>query len=202
VEIREDWLGDELYPGLASFGGFLANGGTATFRTKADLALARSQSNRSGQVIVRLGRVIGGTTSLTIRQLTTLQNPSFFFMPLTVEFLKSAIENDATFEFSLALKRTGKVTYISGAGARDYGKNVEQNIVSLQALGGWYKEGLALDIHGELGDLSVSLENYRNSSYWIDIKIPWSALRFLFYDQFHFIVSNYKLYGERQQINP
>ena len=122
--------------------------------------------------------------------------PRFVFWPLTTRFLANAISNDDTFKFVLAQERLGEVTYVSGAAARDPGGEVNQGIVSLSAVGGWSAEGLNLSMQGELGDCSALLRKptaleFKRGSYWVELAIPWMALRFLFFDQIHFVLSNY-----------
>lgn len=124
-------------------------------------------------------------------------NPSFSLRPLTTGFLANAIENDPTFEFSLISERIGDVTYISGAQARDYGGEVQKGIISLHGIGDWSVDGLRLCLSGKLGDRSAFLgkptpSEFKNASYSLELDIPWSVLRFLFYDQIGFVISNHQ----------
>jgi hypothetical protein len=109
--------------------------------------------------------------------------------------MSSLIGDDSPFKFSLIADRIGNVTYISGVEARDYGGFVWQRMISLHATGDWSTKGLKICLSGELGDLSAppstSIE-FKKESYEIELEIPWSILRFLFYNQMDFLISHYE----------
>jgi hypothetical protein len=178
---------EELYPGLIQHGGFRVDGFAVTFPERD----VRSRPKVIGQVGASFG-----LQSLGVRQINHDGNPSFSFRPLSTRFLANAISNDDTFKFSLTQERLGDVGYISGAGAREYGGDVTQGIISLDAVGGWSPEGLKLSMQGELGDCSALLGQptaveLKQASYWVELEIPWMTLRFLFFDQINFVLSNY-----------
>ena len=61
-------------------------------------------------------------------------------------------------------------------------------------------DGLKISIHGELGDSSALLNKptpaeFKQICYGLEVEIPWDALRFLFYDEINFLLSNYSTYG-------
>ena len=181
---------EELYPGKAPGTGFQVSG---VAKVLPVTAASRLESGR--QLIV--GFYSSGRRNFFVHQKTATGNPGFSLRPLTTEFLANVIENDPTFKFSLASERIGDVTYVSGAGARDYGGEVQQGIISLQATGGWSPTGLKLSITGELGDRSAFLgkptpSEFKKASYAIDLDMPWTVLRFLFYEQIGFVISNHQ----------
>jgi hypothetical protein len=180
---------EDLYPGLTSVG-FRVGGFAALFGKGSE----QSRPKDTHDVGVDF---IGGR--LLVYQTGPDRDPSFAFRVLTTQFLSETIENDASFTFSMAQARIGEVTYVSGAGARDYGGNIDQGIVSLEAAGGWKQKGLRLSMRGELDQASSSKNltpgEFKQASYRIELSIPWAVLRFLFYKQINFVLSNYGLYG-------
>jgi hypothetical protein len=182
---------DELYPGKARGEGFEVYGFA---RTLPD-ANSSSPSDHAARLIAGF-RSFGRENFFVHHPDPIKPDPSFDFRPLTTQFLANTIENDTSFKFSIVAERIGDVTYVSGAGARDYGGEVRQGMISLHATGGWSSGGLKLCITGELGDRSAFLgkavaPEFKKASYAIDLGIPWNVLRFLFYDQKGFVISNY-----------
>jgi hypothetical protein len=196
---------DELYPGKGQGEGFQING-TAKVLPATNPACRPKNSN---------GYLIAGFSSFGRREffvhynqvipnprfpslpLIGNPNPSFRWRPLTTEFLANAIENDPTFELGLISERIGDVTYISGAEARDYGGPVQQGMTSLRVNGSWSVDGLRLSLSGKLGDHSAFLNKptpteFKNDSYALDLEFPWSVLRFLFYNEMGFVISNHQ----------
>jgi hypothetical protein len=182
---------EEIYPGMnRNGGGFQVNGFAKTLPPPS-----RSFAIQKGVVIVGFHSV--GRPCFFVQQSGISPDPSFSLWHLTIGFLCDAIQNDPTFTFSVTSPRVGDVTYISGAEARDYGGHIQQGMISLHATGGWSTEGLKLSINGQLGDRSAFLgkpipEGYQNASYEIDLNIPWHVLRFLFYEQKYFVLSNHQ----------
>ena len=183
---------EELYPGLSGGGGFKVMG----------VARVSPDSNADCRP-ENIRELVAGFHAFGRRNFNVYgsdqyrPNPSFDLRPLTTRFLANAIENDPTFQFSVISERIGDVTYVSGAGARDYGGDIQQGMISLHAIGGWGVEGLRLTVRGELGDRSAfrgkpTPSEFKNASYALDLEIPWAALRFMFYDQMGFVLSNYK----------
>ncbi len=187
---------EELYPGyvLQGAGGFKINGFAHTSPKKGTAI----RPQKEGQVVAGFWNF--GPLCFFVRQSGGTSYPEFSFRPLTTQFLANAIQNDAKFEFSLAQPRVGDVTYVSGTEGRDYGWQVCQGINTLNGSGGWGKEGLHLRISGELYDKSAVLdrtmpEEFNQASYFLELDIPWSVLRFMFYDKIDFLISNYMTYG-------
>ena len=186
---------EELYPGRAKNGG----GFTVTGFAKTDqTSHSTLPPETTGEVNV--GFLSFGPGGLFVRQVNKPEVPSFHFRPLTTKYLANAIWNDQVFKFSLVQERIGDVKYVSGAAARDYGWEVSQGIVSLYADGSWSKSGLKLAIHGELGERSALLDKttpieFKQAFYGLEVDIPWSNLRFLFYDEINFLLWNYDTYG-------
>ena len=115
------------------------------------------------------------------------RQPSFDFQLLTSELVANLIYSDPSFQFSLESKHLGKVTYVSGAAARDRDDR-EQGIISLHATGKMGADGLKFNFKGELARPFVIA-----STYELDFDIPWSILRFMFYEQVGFI-NNYRTF--------
>jgi hypothetical protein len=185
---------EELYPGKGPGGGFQINGVAKVL--PATNPTFRQETGR--QLIA--GFYLSGRRNFFVHHQTSAGktgNPSFSLRPLTTEFLANVVENDSTFKFSLISERIGDVTYVSGAAARDYGGEVQQGIISLDASGGWSVTGLRLSLSGELGDRSAFLgkptpSEFKHTSYLLELDIPWAVLRFLFYDQMGFVISNHQ----------
>jgi len=178
---------EELYPGKAPGGGFQING-----LAKVLPATNPAFRQETGRELIA-GFYSFGRRNFFVHHQTPMgrtDNPSFSLRPLTTEFLANVIENDPTFKFSLISERIGDVTYVSGAAARDYGGEVQQGITSLDASGGWSVSGLRLSLSGELGKPTPS--EFKYASYLLELDIPWAVLRYLFYDQIGFVISNHQ----------
>lgn len=181
---------DELYPGWHN-GSFSIDGFAKTFPRSS----AWPTPEGRGQVHAGFG--LG---RLLVHQTTHDGDPSFDFRPLTTGFLANAISDDAEAQFSLAQRRLGEVTYVSGAAAREDGP-VSQGIISLEAVGKWKPEGLNLSMKGNLGDCSALLgrptpDRYKQASYWVEVEIPWKTLRFMFFDHIGFVVPAYRRFAQ------
>lgn len=183
---------EELYPGRVNGDGFHVTGFAAVSQSSKPTLSGASRSLVAG--LRSFGR-----ENLFVYQNDSDPNPSFDFRPLTGAFLYNAIYMDRSFAFSITSPRIGEVTYVSGASARDYGGEVTQGMISLQATGFWSREGLALEMSGELGGsdaLGRPIETgFQHASYAVRLSIPWLALRFIFYNEMGFISSNYQKYG-------
>ena len=191
-----EWMSFTL--GTISGAGAYVVDGSASVCPPVDL------STPAGEMKVAADIRSFGRRNLFVQQLGMHRNPSFDFRPLTAQFLYNAIEFDAEFDFSLRCERIGDVTYVSGAGARDYGGDVTQGMVSLNVTGGWRKEGLAIALQGDLGDRTAFMNKpvrseYRKERYLVDIVISWMVLRFVFYAEKGFVIDNHRKYflGDR-----
>ncbi|MEK7992697.1 MAG: hypothetical protein AAB403_02725 [Planctomycetota bacterium] len=185
---------EELYPGKGNGHGFHVTGFATVSQSSRPIL---SGTNRS--LIAGLRNF--GRENLFVHQSDSDPNPSFDFRPLTDAFLYNAIYLDRSFAFSITSPRIGDVTYVSGASARDYGGEVAQGMISLQATGYWNRDGLTLEMSGELGDKEASLGRpvevgFQHASYAVNLNIPWLALRFIFYREMGFIIENYQKYGK------
>jgi len=185
---------EELYPGKGNGEGFHATGFAIVSRLSRPSLTEPSRSLIAG--LRNFGR-----ENLFVYQSDSNPNPAFDFRPLTGGFLYNAIYFDRRFAFSIASSRIGDVTYVSGAAARDYGGPVAQAMISLQATGCWNRDGLTLEMSGELGDTDALLgrpveREFRQASYAVNLTIPWLTLRFVFYNEMGFIIENYQKYGK------
>ncbi len=135
---------DELYPGYVQGGGFKVDGFAQTSAIEGSV----TRPEQATQVIVGFWNF--DPHCLFVRQSDRIGNPRFSFRQLTSQFVVNAIENDAEFQFSLAQKRLGEVKYVTGAGAREYGGEVSQTVISLRANGSWNKQGLEFVMRGDL----------------------------------------------------
>ncbi|MDP1751009.1 MAG: hypothetical protein Q8L22_16285 [Reyranella sp.] len=184
---------EELYPGKGNSDGFHVTGFATVSQSSKPILSGAKRSLIAG--LRSFGR-----ENLFIYQSDTDPNPSFDFRPLTGAFLYNAIYLDRSFAFSITSKRIGDVTFVSGAQARDYGGEVTQGMINLQATGYWNRDGLTLEISGELGDkdhFGRPVETgFQHASYAVNLNIPWLALRFIFYKEKGFIIENYQKYGK------
>jgi hypothetical protein len=187
---------EELYPGKSNGLGFKVGGFARTYKVPSPI----SRPREAGEVIA--GFYNFGPECFFVHQNSANQAPSFVFRPLTAGFLRNAIGEDGTFEFSLMQRRLGDVKYLVGAAARDTGE-ISQGILSLHASGGWGQGGLRLHFVGELYENSAFLnrptpKEYKQASYEIELNIPWMVLRFMFYNEMGFVLSNYELFCSDQ----
>lgn len=185
---------EELYPGRSG-DGFQVTGHASVSQSPTPIFFEGGRTLFTG--LRSFGR-----KNLFVQQYGQDSSPSFDFRPLTGASLYDFIGSEPSFAFSITSPYIGDVTYVSGIDAREYGGEVKQGMVSLQASGHWDQRGLTLNMGGGLGEKSagphmVSIEpEFRHASYAVTLNIPWQILRFVFYNEMGLITENYRKYGK------
>jgi hypothetical protein len=185
---------DALYPGWEN-GGFRVAGFLATFPA--------STSPPPSDVVIADFNFWG----LHLRARGPSPDLDFQFGVLSRRCFAAAIRCDR-FDFSCTQKYLGDVTYRSlepidpEVPPWDRPSGPTQGITSLNVTGGWTVDGLRLTMKGELGGISQDFKKptpaeLKQASYWIELQIPWSALRFLLYDDALLVRVNYNTHVGR-----
>jgi hypothetical protein len=127
-----------------------------------------------------------------------LGGKKFYFDGVSRQFVSSLVRLDSPLQFSLTGTKVGVLSHRS-----DREGYIKQDIVSINGSVGWMSEGLKFKIDGDLTDKvdahltegTVDFDSYKALFFEVECLLPWSALKYQFWDFIPFLDNAFRKYG-------